>query len=894
MWFAPRVLCVSISARVRKTNNRIARPSRKLLSFERSWHGREIAFQGEVRIAYFVLFLPSLIIPLGAQSRSRSIGGTVTDPDHAAVPSVQVVLKGSGSRQQRVTRTDAEGRFNFSGLEASRYEIHVPLKGFKDPHVEVDLSRGSVANLAIALELAGLDQEIVVTAEASGVATDPGENAAALRLSRELLDELPILGNDPVTAAAAYLDPSAIGTGGATLIVDGIETTEAGVSASAIQEIRINQNPYSAEFFSPGRNRIEITTRKGDPQFHGDARFVLRDYRLDARNAFAVVRPAEQRKIFEGRLSGPLGSKKYYFVLSGEHEQDDVWSPLYALTPSGLVRDQVFQPESEDEFSILVERRASSGSSASVRYERSVESSEGIGAGGFRLPEAAADERDASNRIQVSHHLIHSPAISNQLAVRLRTEAEERISRTQGVPRIVVVDAFTSGGGQADRRESEQRMELTNVVSWPTGRHFVRAGVNLRDLARIRHEDLTDRDGAFYFSSLDDYRAGRPFSFTRKTGDGRALFWRASAGGFVQDDFKVKPNLTVGMGIRYDAQTWIGDGNDFAPRLSIAYAPGSSRKYVIRAGAGIFYDRLDSDAPLDAILFDGTRLRQSLVPSPTYPDVQSASGAILPANIVRLARDIITPYLLHFMTAVEREIAPKTTLSIAYSGIRGRKQFRSLDLNGPLPETLERPDPGIATLRQLESSGSLERHALEISLRGRMTPYFNGAVLYTLGRTWNHGSANSPPANSYDLRGEWARASSDRLHRFRVVGALKVAKFFTLGTILTLESGSPYSLTTGRDENRDGSATDRPHGVPRNSLQGPGEATLDLRWSRAFPVWPRNGREPHRVTIAVDAFNVTNRVNYSGFVGNLSSPFFGRPVNAGSARRVQLGIRFSF
>jgi outer membrane receptor protein involved in Fe transport len=640
-----------------------------------------------------------------------------------------------------------------------------------------------------------------------------------------------------------------------------------------------------------------VITKRGDPEYHGDLRFLFRDFRMDARNAFAVERAPEQRRIFEGSLAGPIGnSKEYFFVVSAESQQDDLWSPVYALAPSGLVQEQAFQPQRENEFSIRVERRPESGSSMSLRYEREKERRNGIGIGGFRLPETASDAIQTSDRLQFSHQSFWTPSMGNNLVVRLRNGSDEQISRLRGVPRIVVVDAFTSGGAQADRLEREQRLELANVVSWSSNKHYIRAGVNVHEIGRSRYDDRTDRDGTFYFSSLDEYLLGRPFSFTRQTGDGRAAFWRASGGAFIQDDIKLRPNLTLAAGIRYDTQNWLRDRNNFSPRLSVAYAAGKERKTVIRAGAGLFYDRLGGGAPLDLLLYGGGGLFQNVVPFPSYPDpFGNGAGETLPASLVRFADNLRAPYMLLYMANVERQIRPRMTLSIGYSGVRGVKQFRSVDLNAPLGPGFERPNPAIATLRQLESTGRMVRHALNISLRGRITQYFDGAVMYNLGRTWNHANGSGAlPANSYDLSGEWARANYDRRHRFRALGSFKVADLFTLGTVVRIESGAPYSLTTGLDLNRDGSAIDRPAGVGRNTLEGPGAATVDLRLSKQFALPSEKRETPPRITVAADAFNVFNTVNYSGFVGNMSSPFFGLPVSSRPARRVQLMLRFSF
>jgi len=205
--------------------------------------------------------------------------------------------------------------------------------------------------------------------------------------------------------------------------------------------------------------------------------------------------------------------------------------------------------------------------------------------------------------------------------------------------------------------------------------------------------------------------------------------------------------------------------------------------------------------------------------------------------------------------------------------------------------------------RQIESSGHLQNDALEISFRGRLTRYFTGMIQYTLGRAYNDVPGNysastrsiginSFPANNYDLSGEWARADYDQRHRLNLLGTTHLAKYADFGIGLFANTGAPYTETTGRDNYNTGYANARPPGVRRNSLQGPGFAELDLRWFHDF-LFSKRKEGPH-LTTSLDAFNVTNRVNYSTYVGNLSSPFFGQAVSARPPRRLQLALRFEF
>jgi hypothetical protein len=211
---------------------------------------------------------------------------------------------------------------------------------------------------------------------------------------------------------------------------------------------------------------------------------------------------------------------------------------------------------------------------------------------------------------------------------------------------------------------------------------------------------------------------------------------------------------------------------------------------------------------------------------------------------------------------------------------------------------LSRPDPAYGQIRQIESSGNLAAHSLEVSFRGNITRYFMGMAQYLLARAYNDvgglRSINSFPANNWDLNGEWSRADYDARHRFNLIGNTTPGMGFNLGVALAVNSGTPYSITTGRDDNHDGLANDRPVGVPRNSLQGPGYLGLDLRASRDFLLSGSKKEKGPAITAALDAFNVLNRVNFAGYVGNLSSPFFGKPVAANPSRRLQLSVRFRF
>ncbi len=854
------------------------------------------------RIMGCLLLMLIAVIPVFGQSieRSNNVSGIVVDTGGAVINDARVIIRRKGGGPEQSKTTNEKGEFSFTVTGGGEYEVEAQKEGFKAAITQITIGARRTPPLEIVLPIADLHEEIVISDSAAQPNTNPEENLDVVKLDREQLRNLPVLGNDVIASVTQLLDAGSVGSGGATIIVDGLETTKTKVAASQIKEVRINQNPYSAEFSRPGRGRIEIITKPGSSDYHGEFNFVFRDYRLDARNSFATARPPEQRRVFEGNLTGPfINGKTTSFLLGIEREEEDLQSVVFASTPDGLVFANVANPGRDTELTFRIDHQASKRTTLSIRYEADFGSTQNEGVGGFNLQEVATNSSDREHEIYFTHRRIISTNLVNEFTLRAGREIESTRSIREGLPRIVVLDAFTGGGGQADSRGTEAYFQFNEIVSWNRGRHFVRTGLNIPSLRRLTLSDRNNFGGTFYFSTLEDYQSNRPFLFSINQGNGNLVFWQKEFGLFVQDNILVRPNFSIGAGLRYDWQNYMGDWNNFAPRISFAYAPDKRRQIVLRGGAGIFYDRTGWSPIADLLRFDGQRLRQVSITDPGYPDPLS-SGALLdaqPSSIIRFAPGIRSPYTLQFNLGIERQLSKSLTATANYISTRGIKLFRSRNLNAPPPPAFaERPDPNIAVLRHIESSADSQAHALELILRGRITRYFNGTVQYTIGRAYsNTGGINSLPANNYDLTGEWSRADFDERHRFNLLGTIEAGEWFNLGLTLSLVSGRPYSLTTGRDDNRDSIASDRPAGVRRNSLQGPGSATLNVRWSKEFRLKESEKEdEGPAFTIGVDAFNVLNRTNYVGFVGNLSSPFFGLPVASRPARRIQLTLGFSF
>ncbi len=832
------------------------------------------------------VFLCALLLAIPVLS--QSLTGVLLDPSDAPVPATKITLQ--QGRSSRTAQTDANGQFRFDRLSASECELRVDLQNFQPIRVG---AKPGPRPLVLKLVIADVNAKIDVQEQTGTVGTDASENLNAVTVQRDDLDNLPSLGQDYISTLSRFLDSGSIATGGVSLIVDGVEATKAGVSASAMQEIKINNNPYSAEFSRPGRGRIEIITKAGSEQFHGTANFVFRDQHFNAREAFAATRLAEQRRIYEGSLLGPLiNGRTTSFLVTLNREENNFEAIVFARNLGGIIQSNVPTPSRQTESSVKVTHQFNDRHTVFWQLTTENRDAANLGMGGFTLPEAAASFSRAEEQFVFNHRWIVTQKLLSQFRILFGVDSQRTSSNTQA-PRVTVQDAFTGGGAQNDLLRTEAHTAYNWILTYSAGKHTIKTGVNVPDISRRGFSDRSFQLGAYSFATLADYIARRPFSLILQQGNPHTVFIETVLGGFVQDEWLVRPNFTLSAGLRYDWQNYFHDNNNFSPRLGFAYAPGKSRKTVFRGGVGFFYDRTGPVAIWDILRFNGHNLNRYVLSNPQFP--QSPLPPETPSSVARLDPAVRIPYTIQFSIGAKRQIAKGTTLATTYIGNRAVSIFRSRDANAPLgPLYLNRPDPSLNVFRQIESAGRQRSDALEFTLRGKLSKYFSGQSQYTFSHTDNNSSGIVYfPSNSNNWAGEWGRADFDRRHIFNILGTFNAASWFKLGIAVQMQSGAPYSQTTGRDDNHDGLALDRPSGVARNTLQGPGYLGLDLRWARDIAI-TRNKEKGPVFTAAFDVFNVLNRVNYINFVGNLSSAFYGQPVSSSSARRGQIALRLRF
>ena len=840
-----------------------------------------------------------VIFGLGATpQRGVPLSGTIEDQTGAAMPELSLTLTNKATGEARKSASDGSGSFSFKDVGPGDYTLKAEAEGFKSAKVNVTVATEPLTGIKVKMEVSVSD-EVTIDAKQSAPVS-PENNTGLIYLNSESLSSLPSQSQNVLSVISNFLSPGALGTDGPSIIIDGVEGNDLSVPPASLKQVFINKNPYAAEYRRPGSARVEVVTRNGSRgHYDGSFAFYARNSAFDARNAFALTKPDLSRMLFDGSLSGRLPFESTRFFVSGSRLASDETAVVNALTLAGPLVENV--PTSEHNTNLLgrIDVRPGDFKSFTFLYSFYDQRESNTDVGGLRLAEQGISRNKRGHKVQFSNTLVFSESFLN--VVRFKAERrDERIGALADLPTIQVKGAFVGGPSQTARTDRETRFEFQDTATFTRAAHTVRFG-GIFNPRFYTFTDATNFGGTFIFSNLSGFAARTPTLFQIASGNPRASFSQHEANLFLQDEIRLRQNLNLTLGLRYDWQARIGDRNNFAPRLAVAYAPGD-RKTVIRAGAGIFYDRLSDRATQRSLLIDGATIRELIIARPSFDDPLNSGDQIqTPPSVWRIAQELQSPYLFQGSLAVERNLWSGTQLTVEYQALRGVHLFRSRNINAPLLAGGPLPDPDFLLIRQVESSGTLRGNALITSFQGRIIKPLKVKAQYTLSRTTDDvSSLFDLPANSNDLRLERGRSDFDKLHRFNFAGILELPWEIRVGSILTLASGVPFDITTGFDDNGDSVVNDRPVGVSRNTGRGPGFAQLDLRLSKLLDL-PMlfNDKDKdrggfRRLELNLDVFNVLNRNNLTDVIDELSSPLFGRANASLQARTIQFSVRFNF
>ncbi|MGQ9898459.1 MAG: TonB-dependent receptor domain-containing protein [Acidobacteriota bacterium] len=866
-----------------------------------------------------------------AQTQGKgSLQGRVTDETGAVIGGAAVTLTDATGKSLSST-SDELGSFTLSNLLPGDYTLHVEMEGFKpyeDITVTIVPGRRETVTIKLAIEVA---EEVQVNAEAP-ISTAPDNNAGAIVLRGKDLEALPDDPDDLQSALQALAGPSA-GPNGGQIFVDGFSGGRL-PSKNAIREIRINANPFAAEFDQIGFGRIEILTKPGSDDFRGSAFFNAGDAIFNSRNPFTPRRASFRQQQYGLNLGGPVKKGKASFTLDVERRETDDNANLNStildadLNPTSFAR-AVVVPRRQWEITPRFDVQLNEKHTLVGRYSFNSSRVSNGGLSSFSLPEQALTNELRDHRLQLTETAFLSPSAINETRfqfVRTTLATTPLLDN----PAINVQGAFIGGGAQTGKaRSSTSRFEINNFTTWTVGDHTVKFGGRYR---YVRTEDISPNNfgGTYIFAggvapeldannqpvpgsatqitSLERYRrtllgqqlgltpaqiralGGGATQLTLSAGNPLATVGQHDIGLFAQDDWKVRPNLTLSYGLRYENQTNISSNFNVAPRVGLAWGldgrNGGQTKTVLRFGAGLFYNRIDESLTLQARRFDGQTQQQFIVTEPALldlfpaiPPVEQLAPFRRTQNIRRLHSDIRTPYAIQSNLGIERQLPKGVVASVNYIFNQTLHSLRTRNVNAPLPGTFDPRVPGsgvfplgaIGNVFETEATGRFTQHQLVVGVRTGFGSRFAFGAFYRLSKAESDtDGAFTQPADPYDLRAELGRSSLDIRHNLFAFSNINLPFGVTLSPFVIARSGAPFNITVGRDLNGDTVFNDRPalatdlnrpsvvttrfgtfdtdplpgqRIIPRNFAQGPGFFTLNLRLAKVFGFGPvREGR----------------------------------------------------
>jgi Carboxypeptidase regulatory-like domain len=835
------------------------------------------------------------------------ITGSVTDSSNAIIPGAAVQLLDATGHVVASTTTNQDGAFNLQPPRMGDFTLSVSLNGFQTSTQAVHVGATRVAALSIVLAVAAVSTQVTVTASSNVDLTDSANNQSSVTMTAGDLKAMPVFDNDYVTALSAFMDSGMTTTSGSTLMVDGVEANRANVSPSAVEAVHINQDPYSAQYYNPGRGQIEIVTKTASSGYHGQFNFSFRDNAMNAQQDFAPSKPFEQRRIYEGFLTGPIvHSKSTSFLLSANRAEEDLQAVVNATivptpeNPMGIFQANVPAPTRDTEFSIRIAHAFGEKNNAYAEYAYQDSTNTNQGVGNQTLAEAGYNTKYREDDLILHDDTILSANKINQLSLVFE-HWYNTYSNAIEAPQIIVKGNFTGGSAQTDELRSEYNARLSDKVTWTRGPHTLIFGINIPHMSRRVIDDRTNVLGTYTFSSLADYEANNPSGYSGSDGQVRFVFPQQELGGFIQDQIKLSPRFSVTPGVRYDWQNFLsGDRHNFEPRGSFALVLDQHSNLVLRGGGGVYFDRTGGGPLQDIARYSDARRRLVQISSQQQhlcmPITLCLNPDNLPPSLVERAPDIHTPYSVAYGFSIDRQLGKKATGSINVWSHRTFEAFRSIDVNAPVPPGYStRPNPRISQLRQIQSAGKNIGNGVSLNYRGMYNKYFSGFAQYT----WSKWESNTDgiswfPENQFDPNAEWSRASWDQRQRFGFYGMINQESLLNLGIGLFLNTGKPWTILTGDDNFGTNLFNARPDGVPRNSEDGPGYADLDLRWGHDFKLRPSQTDHSPTLGFSASSFNVLNHVNGSYVDTVQGSEEFAQVTSAYPPRRMQLAMRFIF
>jgi hypothetical protein len=926
----------------------------------------------QTTLRVLTLFLSCLGI---AVAQTATIRGVVTDQSGAVVRGAHVTLAGSSGKPRTVT-SDANGVYQFAGVVAGVYSIQ---------GTAASLSSGAPMKVTAASGVLQFDLQLIVTTATQelevkdtagqSVSVDPASNANALVLRGEDLDAL---SDDPDDLAAdlqALAGPAA-GPSGGSIFIDGFSGGEIPPKAS-IREIRINQDPFSAEYDKLGYGRIEIFTKPGTDKYHGTVDYNFANDFWNSRNPYSQQKAPLTLNEFEGGMGGPLG-KRASFHVDAQRNTVDNGAIINAVTldPQALTvqpYDAVFKvPQRYFRVTPRIDYGLNDKNTLTVRYGVTHGDINGAGIGSFDLLTRGYHTTFTNQLLQVSETAVLGTTV-NETRFQYYHNGN-RMLALDASPVIQVLGSFNGGGSQIGQSaDTQNNYELQNYTSILHGTHAFRFGVRLRgqtddNVAPVNFNGTYTFGGGTgpaldasnqaiagqmeQVSSIERYRrtllfeqlgytpaqiralGGGATQFSIAAGNPEASVGQFDMGLFAGDTWRMRQNLTISYGVRYETQTNIHDLRDIAPRFSFAWSPKtkSHKRMVLRAGFGTFYDRFALANTLTADRFNGAVQQQYVVTNPdTFPLIPSISS--LSANragqsVEEIDSHVRAPYIMQSAVTFEKQLTANTVSAVTFTTSHGVHLLRSRDITAPDPNPLF----------LIESTGIYNQNQLIANVNTKLANSVSLFGFYVLNKAMSDtDGVGTSPANPYNYSGEYGPAATDIRHRGTIGGSINLQWNIRLSPFVILQSGAPFNITTGNDvygttvfNARPGIATDPTRAgliqtsyglldpnptageqiLSRNYGRGPNQYTVNLRFAKNIGFGPEkegavksgastpsigdsqnaavtgrglrgfmsppSGSRRYNLSLGLSVRNLLNHDDPGPINGDITSPLFGR------------------
>ena len=737
--------------------------------------------------------------------------------------------------------------------------------------------------------------------------------------------------------------------------IDGLDNNDEYVGSSrtelsleTVQEFQVVNAGLSAETGGASGGSINVVTRTGANDVHGDAFVFVQNGSLDARNPFEADRakPSLHRYRVGLALGGPIVKDRtfYYAAFEQEHNRgldDSFINPALAgavnlilasgafprLATRSLAEGYFPTSRAETEASAKVNHQLTPRNTVMLRYAftNNREAGDAFNTAGWTDASARGSDFTSDQALVGAWTTVFGSQSVGDLRFQIADRhALLRTNDTTG-PGIDIAGLVEFGRPyEGNGRRTEQHDQVNYSYTHSHGRHLWKAGATANHV----REDSAVADGfsgTYIFATLADFAAGLPNEFRQAFGAIRVNYAVTSFGAFFTDHWEATRKLTFDLGVRYDSERLPGvfrqDSNNVSPRIGLAYHP--ARSWVFRAGYGIFYDRYVLAALNRAIQKNGVGAFEQVLTGAAAATAFQAGGPLrtpvagVPFSIYTADPGLATPYSQQANLAAEHQLARDLTINATYLFVRGVKLPRTRNIALPVAGAVTAAgSPGFADIYQLEDSASSTYNGVSLTLNRRMSDELEFSGSYSFSKTFDDASDfTEQPQNPWNLRAERALSLQDQRHRLvfnalwelpigdeengqppqpswvtRIFGHLEIAP------IVTVESGRPADALTGIDSN--GShpfpLSARPLGFGRNSLETPMTGNVDFRILKYFPF----GQTAH-LDVVAEAFNLLNRANVAQInpvfgVGLIPQPGFLQPLAGEGARRLQFSLDYEF